>query len=289
MTASMVPLLQVTPLFGRSFTTDEEQPGGPSAVLLGEAEWRSRFGAAKDVLGRTIMVNDVPREIVGVMPAHFAFPNADTRVWLSARLPTDAVVGEFAYSGIGRLRPGVSAEQARQAFDALLPRMAATASRIGRCDRDLGLADANPRPLVQPLRDAFTADIARTLWMLAAAAGLVLLVAWANVTNLMLVRADARQNESAVRATLGAGRLRITTHFLGESLWLGVGAGVLAMLATHGAVRALVAFGPHDIPRLEELGCDRGLHHPDQLRQRLSLRRRAGCSTATRELVPCLA
>ena len=116
------------------------------------------------------------------------------------------------------------------------------------------LGEAKPAPVVTPLREEFTRGIARTLWMLAAAAGLVLFVAWANVANLMLIRADGRQLELAVREALGASRLALMTFFLGESLVLGAVAGALALLAAWGAVRALVAFGPADVPRLGELG-----------------------------------
>lgn len=254
-TDSLLPLLQVSPQLGRTFSADEVQPGGVTAVILSDAEWRTRFGAAKDVLGKTMMVNSVPREIVGVMPASFAFPDANTRVWLSARLSRDAVVGEFLYSGVARLKPGVSAEQAQHELAALLPKMAEASPHLESGGATATwLAEANPKPWARPMSDELTADIAHTLWMLAAAAALVLLVAWANVANLMLIRADARQTELAVRATLGAGRLRLATHFLGESLCLGTIAGVLALPVVHAAVRVLVAFGPHDIPRLSELG-----------------------------------
>ncbi len=255
LTASMVPLLRVQPLLGRSFTADEEQPGGPSAMMLSESEWRTRFAASERVIGKSMMVNSVPREIVGVMPARFAFPTADTRVWLSARLRNDAVVGEFAYSGVGRLKAGATAAQVQLELATLLPKMAESFPQLesGGATRTW-LEESNVRPVVSPLRDAFTGDIAGTLWILTAAAGLVLLVAWANVTNLMLIRADARQTELAVRDTLGAGRLRIAAHFLGESLLLGAAAVVLALFVVYGAVHALVAFGPADIPRIAELG-----------------------------------
>jgi predicted permease len=255
MTASMVPMLQVPPLRGRSFTADEEQPGGPSAVLLSEAEWRTRFGASEEVLGRIMMVNSVPREIVGVMPARFAFPDTKTRVWLSARLPVDAVVGEFLYSGIGRLAPGATAAQAQHELAALLPMMAEQFPRLDSGGATATwLAETRLSPLVLPLQDAFTANIASLLWILAAVGALVLLVAWANVTNLMLIRADARQNEFAVRATLGAGRWHIARYLLGESLWLGAMSACLALLLVHIGLDALVAYGPEDIPRRSELG-----------------------------------
>jgi len=265
--ASMMPLLQIPPLLGRTFTTDEEIRGGPNAVILSESEWRSRFNAAPDVIGKTLMVNSVAREIIGVMPARFTFPlyNDATRVWLPAKRIDNATVGDFSYAGVARLAPGATVEQAQRELAAVLPRMAESFPRLESTpiDRANGnvspsstatwIADVRPTPVVVPLRDEITGGIARTLWILAAAAGLVLLVAWANVANLLLIRADGRQPELAVRAALGAGRLRTATHFLAEAILLGATAGVLALLLMVGAVKALVAFGPADVPRLAEL------------------------------------
>lgn len=254
-TASMMPLLQVPPLLGRSFTADEELRGGPNAVILSESEWRTRFGAATDVIGKTLIVNDAPREIVGVMPARFSFPTAATRVWLPVKHTDRVTMGDFSHAGVARLAPGATAEQAQAELAALLPSVAALFPRLPSGGSTTSWLDAvKPMPVVRALRDELTGGIARTLWMLAAAAGLVLVVAWANVANLMLVRADASQLEFAVREALGASRLRVASHFLGESALLGAAAGVLALLASQGAVRALVAFGPVDVPRLAELG-----------------------------------
>lgn len=253
-TASMMPLLKATPLLGRSFTAEEEVRGGPDAVILSESEWRSRFHAATDVIGRTVMVNSVSRQIVGVMPARFAFPTSATRLWLPAKRSDDATVGEFSYTGVARLAPGVDVEQARHALAAALPGMADAFPRLeSGVPTATWLADVRPAPIVEPLRDYVTRGIGRTLWMLMAAAGLVLLVAWANVANLLLIRADARQPELAVRAVLGAGRLRTALHVFTEALLLATAAGALAWLLIAGAVRALVAFGPVGIPRLAEL------------------------------------
>jgi putative ABC transport system permease protein len=254
-TASTIPILQVRPILGRSFTNDENRLGGPDVVILSESVWRTRFNAARDVIGKTLYVNSVPREIVGVMPERFSFPAADTRLWLPARLgPTAVVAGDFSYSSVARLAPGATPEAAQRELAAVLPRIAELYPRLesGTSTADW-LGQAKPAPVVLPLRDEVTNGIARTLWMLAAAAGLVLLVAWANVSNLMLIRADGRQLELAVREALGASRLRIVTHFLGESLVLSTTAGAVALLAAWGAVRALVAFGPSDVPRLAEL------------------------------------
>lgn len=253
--ASMMPLLGVSPLLGRSFSAEEEVRGGPDAAMLSESEWRGRFHAATDVVGKTVIVNSVARQIVGVMPARFAFPTADTRIWLPAKRSDDAMVGEFAYTGVARLAPGVGIEQARQELGAVLPRLAEAFPQLASGGSTAAwLADLRPTPIVEPLREAMTGGIARTLWLLAAAAGLVLLVAWASTANLLLIRADARQPELAVRAVLGADRVRTTVHFVAEAALLGAASAALALMLIAGAVRALVAFGPAGIPRLAELG-----------------------------------
>ena len=254
-TASMMPLLQVPPLLGRPFNADEEIRGGPDAVILSESEWRTRFSAANDIIGKTLIVNSVPRQIVGVMPERFSFPTAQTRVWLPVKVIDNPGVGEFYYSGVARLARGVSAQQAQRELAAVLPRMAELFPRLqSGGSTTTWLDEVRPAPVVVPLRDEFTGGIARTLWMLAAAAGLVLLVAWANVLNLILIRADGRQLELAVREALGASRLRNASHFLGESLLLGASAGALALLVVYAAISALVAYGPADSPRRAELG-----------------------------------
>jgi len=254
-TASMMPLLQAPPMLGRSFSADEERPEGPHAVVLSESVWRTRYAASTDVIGKTLMVNSIPREIVGVMPARFAFPTADTRVWLPVRTGTEPIVDDFAYSGVARLAPGATAVQAQRDLVAILPKLADFFPYLASGSSTVTwLDEAGPTPVVVSLREELTGSIARTLWMLAAAAGLVLIVALANAANLMLIRADGRQSELAVREALGANRLHMATRFLGETLLLGAAAGVLALLVAYGAVRALVAFGPADIPRLAELG-----------------------------------
>ena len=257
-TASTIPLLQVAPLLGRAFTNDEDRPNSPMVVILSESVWRSRFHAATDVIGKKVYINSILREIVGVMPERFAFPDAETRLWMPTRLdPNSATVGDFTYSGVARLAPGATREQAQRELTSLLPRVAELFPRLeSGTATSAWINEERPASVVTPLRDEVTHGIARTLWMLAVAAALVLLVAWANVSNLMLIRADGRQFELAVREALGASRLRIVTHFLGEALVLTTVAGAVALLAAWGAVRALVAFGPADVPRLAELGLD---------------------------------
>ena len=254
-TASTIPLLQVAPLLGRSFTEAEDQPGAPDVAVISEAVWRTFFHASPDAIGKTLIVNSVPRTIIGVMPRQFMFPSADTRLWLPARLDRDmTAMTDFAYSGVGRLASGTTPEEAERELVPLLSRMAESYPGTGSGTPTAAwLEQARPAPVVVPLREEITRGIARTLWMLAAAAGLVLFVALANVTNLMMIRADARQSELAVRQALGASRLRISTHFLGETVVLTAFAGGAAPLASWAAVRALVVFGPADLPRLAEL------------------------------------
>jgi len=255
-TASTLPVLQVKPILGRSFTSDEDRPNSPTVVVISESVWRSRFNSAPDVIGKTLYVNSIARQIVGVMPERFVFPAADTRLWIPTRLdPNSTTAGDFTYSSVARLAPGATIEQAQRELASLLPRVAELFPRLESGTATAAwLDEARPQVVVLPLRDEVTNGIARTLWMLGAAAALVLLVALANVANLMLIRADGRQLELAVREALGASRLRIVTHFLGETIVLALAAGALALGAAWGAVRALVAFGPTDVPRLGELG-----------------------------------
>jgi predicted permease len=255
-TASTIAMLEVPPILGRSFTANEDRATEPSnVVVLSESVWRTRFNADPDVIGKTLNVNSVKREIIGVMPERFAFPASDTKLWLAARVdPTSGVAGDFTYAGVARLAPNAPPADLQRELTAILPRAAESFPRLeSGTATSTWLDDVKPVPVVVPLRDEVTSGIARTLWILAAAAGLVLLVAWANVANLTLIRADGRQLELAVREALGASRLRIITHFLGESILLGAVASALALIAAWGAVRALVAFGPADVPRLSEL------------------------------------
>ncbi|MDF2775337.1 MAG: permease, partial [Geminicoccaceae bacterium] len=254
-TASTIRLLEVKPLLGRTFTNEETRVNAPNVAVLSESVWRTRFDGARDVIGRTLIVNSVPREIIGVMPDGFSFPTPDTRLWLPVRLdPSATVVGDFAYTGVARLADGATPEDAQRELSRILPRIAESFPRLeSGAATQTWLDETKPAAVVTPLREEVTSGIARTLLILAAGAGLVLLVAWANVANLLLIRADGRQLEIAVREALGASRLRIMTHFLGESAVVGAIAGVLALLAAWGAVHALVVFQPADVPRLAEL------------------------------------
>ncbi|MFI5312222.1 MAG: ADOP family duplicated permease [Gemmatimonadales bacterium] len=256
--ASIVPVLQVPPLRGRTFSDAEDRPKGPDAVIISEGMWRNRFGAAENILERSMEVNGKTRRIVGVMPRRFRFPDARTELWLPLALdPDDKFAGGFNENAVARLKPGVAIADAQRDFAAalshwpeLFPMMAPGVTT------KMVMEQAKPLAVLQPLQEYFIGGIARTLWMLAAAAGLVLLVACANVANLILVRTDGRQREIAVREALGAGRSRVMLYFFAESLHLASGAAVLGLGLAWLAVRALVVAGPAALPRLAEVGID---------------------------------
>jgi predicted permease len=257
-TESMIPVLAVSPLLGRGFTEAEDLPNGPSVVLISEGMWRSRFGADPQVLGRTLEIGGRSREIVAVMPKRFRFPNAGTQLWIPLQLdPNAQFPGGFNYEGIARLKPGMSLAAARQDFTSVLPRIVDLFPNMAPGVPSKMLIDqARPIPVLVPLKQDVTGGISRTLWVVAAAAILVLLVACANVTNLMLVRADARQRELAVREAIGAGRGRVLAHFLAESALVTAIAGIIATGIAALAIRLLVRSAPAGIPRLAEVRID---------------------------------
>lgn len=256
--APLIPLLQVSPLRGRAFTEAEDLPNGPAAVLISEGLWRGRYGSDPDILRRTLTINGRTRQIVGVMPARFGFPTADTELWLPIALdPAAQNAGGFNLGAVARLKRGVTPADAERDFASVLPRMPEMFPLVEEgVPTQLLLEQAKPKPRLIPLKQDITAGIAGALWVVAAASGLVLLVACANVTNLILVRLDERQREIAVREALGAGRARVAMHFLAESAVLAGLGGVLGLAVAWAAVRALVTASPAGIPRLAELGID---------------------------------
>lgn len=258
LTASVIPVLQVPPLVGRGFSESEDAPKGPNVAVISETMWRTRFGSDPRVLDRKLEVNGRSYDIVGVMPRRFRFPYATTQVWLPLQLdPHDPFPGGFNYNAVARLAPNATLAEAERELVAVLPRMVEDWPNLApNVPTKMLLDQAKPRPFIVPLKEDVTGGIAKTLWLVAAAAGLVLLVACANVTNLILVRADARQRELAVREALGAGRGKVLAHFLAESAVITALAGATAVGVAAMAVRVLVAVGPADIPRLAEVSID---------------------------------
>ena len=257
-TQSVVTLMKVAPLVGRNFTDAEDLPRGPNVILISEGLWQSRFGGDRNIIGRTLDVNGRTREIVGVMPKHFRYPSSETQMWMPMQLdPNEQYPGGFNYDGIARLRNGITAADAGRDLASVLPRIIEISPVLAPgVSTQMLLEQAKPVPFVAPLKQDLTGTIAKTLWIVAAAAGVVLLVACANVTNLILVRADGRQRELAVREALGAGRGKVIAYFLGESIVVTALSAATGLAVAAVAIRLLVTRGPEAIPRLAEVHID---------------------------------
>ncbi|HEU4586296.1 MAG TPA: ABC transporter permease, partial [Gemmatimonadaceae bacterium] len=258
LSADLIPLLEVPPKLGRSFSAAEDLPNGPSVVMISEGLWRSRFGGDPGIIGRTLEVSGTSHEIIGVMPKSFRFPTSDTQIWLPLGLdPNAPFPGGFNYDAIARLKPGVSIADAQRDFRSVLPRVAEVSPMFAPgVTTQMLLAQAQPQPVLTPMRDDVVGGIANTLWIVAATAALLLVVACANVANLVLVRADGRQRELAVRAAIGAGRSHVLVHFLAESAVLALIAAILGLAIAAVGVRLLVTTGPVELPRLAEVRID---------------------------------
>ncbi len=248
--------LGVQPVLGRWFSAQEDAPGAPRVVLLTYGYWQRQHGGDPAVVGRSLTINGDVSEVVGIMPRGFRVVGQDADVVLPARLNREEqFLGGFNFRGVARLRPGVTLEAAR-----------ADAARMVRVwlgawpvppGLDAGaFENARVTPLMVPLKDVVVGDVGRMLWVVMATIVIVWLIACANVANLLLVRAEGRQQELALRAALGAGSKRIARSLLVESLVLGALGGLLGVGVAYAAVRTIVAFEPVGLPRIDELGID---------------------------------
>jgi putative ABC transport system permease protein len=255
LTPSVFSVLRVPPALGRAFVEDDGKPGAEQIVLLSDGLWKSRFGGDRKVVGSKIQVDGVSRTVVGVMPESFRFPTSDVQLWVPMVIdPAKLAPGNFNYSGVGRLRPGVTYERATKDLSALVWRLPEVMGPDG-VSREM-IEQAKLKTIAKPLRDRVVGEIERTLWLLLGSVGLILLIACANVANLFLVRAEGRQREVAVRTAIGASRWEIARVFLGESLGLSVIGGVLGLALAAVGIRYLLSLQPQGIPRLEEIGVD---------------------------------
>ena len=230
--------------------------GRSSTVMLGYGFWQRHFGGDRSVLGRTLTVDSRPRQIVGVMPKGFRIVKAEPDLILPLAFDRGRVIlAGFAYSGIGRLRPGVTLAKADADLARLLPVWMDTWSN-GPGGNGRWYENWKIRPTLRPLKQQVVGNVGDVLWVVMGTIALVLLIACANVTNLLLVRAEARQHEVALRAALGARVGRIVRSLLVESVMLGLMGGVLGVGFAYAGLRLLVAIGPADLPRLNEISMD---------------------------------
>jgi predicted permease len=248
--------LGVQPARGRWLSAADQIPSGPRVVILTDGYAQRRFGTNADVVGRTIVVDSFPREIVGIMPRGFRIVDRDVDVILPIRFDRSRVtLPGFGFEGIARLKPGVTLDEANADLARLVPIwMASWPAATG----------VNPNvyeswriaPALRPLKDDVVGNVGNALWIVMGTLAIVLLIACANVATLMLVRADGRQQELAIRAALGAGSRRIVRALMVESVVLGLVGGACGMVVAYAGIRALLARAPAGLPRLGDIAID---------------------------------
>jgi predicted permease len=256
-TDGTLPILGVTPARGRLFTRRDDSPGAPATVVLSYGYWQNRFGGADSAIGRSITVDGRPREIIGVLPRGFHFlDQQDAALIIPLQWDRSTVkLGNYSQSGIARMKPGVTIEQASADLARLLPVILRSFPPPDGFSVDV-FEKSRIAPNLAPLKADVVGDVGKALWVLMGSIVLVLLVACANVANLLLVRVERRRQEFAIRAALGAGRGRIAGDLLLESVTLGVLGSLIGLAFASVALRILVAMAPVGLPRIHEIGID---------------------------------
>jgi putative ABC transport system permease protein len=256
--ANIFAVLGIQPRLGRSFMEGEDPSGHDRVAILADSLWRRRFHSDPSIVGRKILLNGSPHEVVGVLPASFRYPvgagfagfaaAAKTEVFRPLGYENDDLklrMGDFNYWVTARLRPGVSISQARAELNVVQAGISA------RLPDNLDLHAS-----MAPLQERMVADVRQGLVLLMAAVGAVLLILWVNLANLSLVRAAGRARDAAIRTALGASRGRLVRQSLAESLLLALTGGALGVGLAYGGLRALLAAAPIDLPRLNEVHVD---------------------------------
>jgi putative ABC transport system permease protein len=248
--AGFFPLMGVQPLLGRAFLPEEDRPGGGRVVILSHSLWKNRFGRDAGVIGGSVTLNDQSYQIVGVMPPEFNFPLLPTsgegpQLWTPIAEPIEQYRGRHFLIVIGRLKAGVTLAQAQTEMDTIAARL----EREQQGDRGHGVS------VIELNRD-LVKGVRKPLFVLLGAVGFVLLIGCVNVANLLLVRSAGRSREIAVRAALGAGRLRLIRQLFTESLLLAMIGGGAGLLLAYWMLDLLIASSPINIPRLTEANMD---------------------------------
>ena len=247
-TASVFKLLGVEPALGRTFSPDEDRVGQEHVVVLSDALWRRRFNSDRSILGRSLMLNAESYTIVGVMPPNFFFPVRETELWTPWAMEPEQASGrgDHYLRVMGRLKPGATIEQANAELEAIAGRLS---SEYPRTNEGLGF-------LVRSFHEDYVGDLRRPILILFAAVALVLLIACANVANLLLAQATTRRREIAIRIALGARRIAIIRQLLVESLLLAGGGGLLGVLGAVWGVQWLSKLAPQSLSKLQSVTVD---------------------------------
>lgn len=255
-TYGFIPTLGVTPMLGRSFTRADDAPGSAATVMLTYSYWRRKFGGDRSLVGKTMTVDGKLRQIIGVLPHSFHFSGPDLALLIPLQIDrAKELLGGFAFDGIARLKPGVTLAQADADVARMLPIYLRSFPPPPGYTTKM-FEDARIAPNLRALKQDAVGDIGNILWVLMGGIGLVLLIACANVANLLLVRVEGRRQELAIRAALGASRGRIAAQMLLEGFILALLSSALGLVLAYVAVHALVAMAPTGLPRLNEIGID---------------------------------
>ena len=249
-------VLGVEPAIGRPFSLSDDDPGSERTVILSDGYWKSRFGGDRSVVGHRIMIDGNAHEVIGVMPTSFQFMDRPFSLLVPLRMNrADIRLISFCCQGVARLKPGVTLSQANADVARMLTMAPAKFPMNPGFSQDF-FTRARIAPGVRLLKDVLVGDVGDTLWVLMGTVGLVLLIACANVANLLLVRAEGRRQELALRAALGAGSGRLARELLLESVLLGVAGGGLGLALAYAALPVLTASGMEHLPRVHDISID---------------------------------
>ena len=252
-TWTLFPVLGVEPLHGRAFGPEEDVAGSDDVVVLSHGLWDRRFGSDPSIVGRTVELDGRTTQVLGVMPEGFAFPDRDTQAWIPAGIDPANPPGRGSHFGnlVGRLNAGVTIDQASTELRGLMERWAQ--------DQSLHMwktGEGAHTAFIRSLHEQIVGDVRTSLLVMLGAVALVLLIACANVANLLLVRGEARVREISIRAAMGAGRGRIVRQLVTESLLLALVGGVAGLILARIGLSGLLALAPADLPRTDSIGLD---------------------------------
>src|ERR1051325_215122 len=236
------------PQLGRDFLSEEDQPGHNHVAILSYGFWQSRFGGEANILNQTITLDGQGYTVIGVMPATFGLEGRDTDLWTPMAFTAQQAQshGSHFLAAIGKLKPGITVDQARTELSAIADRLATQYPQ----------ANAGWNVKIMPMLEFTVRSVKLALFVLLGAVAFVLLIACANVANLLLARAAGRQKEIAIRTALGAGRARIIRQLLTESLLLAIVGGAVGLLLAKWGMDLLLALAPQDLPRMGDVSLD---------------------------------